>query len=206
MLASVAELSTYMDMKFTNRQEDAALLVLAGLQGELEAIIRRPAEVQEFVEEYRIPATYQDLLDESYFHDSTKDTSQSLRDVVVAPYVLHLRNSPVAEVTEIVRIDPDGSEVVWDADVDFVVRRWGLDLFNVVANDLIRVTYTAGLDGETIPYLKMAILRAASRELQNMVDDVVGLKDMQTRQATVATVGFTADEIAILKRYKRRMF
>ena len=52
MLVSVSDLATYMDIKFSNRQEDAAEMVLQGLQSELEAYLRRPIEVASFTEEY----------------------------------------------------------------------------------------------------------------------------------------------------------
>jgi len=52
MLVSVSDLATYMDIRFSNRQEDAAEMVLQGLQSELEAYLRRPIEVAQFTEEY----------------------------------------------------------------------------------------------------------------------------------------------------------
>ena len=58
MLVSVQELVTYMDISFSLRQQDAAELVLAGLQSELETYLRRPIEVTEFTEEYKIPADH----------------------------------------------------------------------------------------------------------------------------------------------------
>jgi hypothetical protein len=48
------------------------------------------------------------------------------------------------------------------------------------------------------------ILRAAAREMQNMTDDVVGLKDFQNRQATIADIGLTDAERRALRNFKRR--
>ncbi len=42
MLVSVSELTTYMDISFSLRQQDAADMVLSGLQSELEGFLRRP--------------------------------------------------------------------------------------------------------------------------------------------------------------------
>ena len=41
-LVTVSELKTYMDISFSNRQEDAAQFVIDGLQSELETYLRRP--------------------------------------------------------------------------------------------------------------------------------------------------------------------
>ena len=48
MLVTVSELQKYMDIRFSNRQEEAAEYVLEGLQSELEAYLRRPVEVDTF--------------------------------------------------------------------------------------------------------------------------------------------------------------
>jgi hypothetical protein len=50
LLVSLSELRSYMDISLTNRQQDAAELVLAGLQSELEAYLRRPVQVETFNE------------------------------------------------------------------------------------------------------------------------------------------------------------
>ncbi len=42
MLVSVQDLVTYMDISLSLRQQDAADIVLSGLQSELEAYLRRP--------------------------------------------------------------------------------------------------------------------------------------------------------------------
>jgi hypothetical protein len=65
------------------------------------------------------------------------------------------------------------------------------------------VTYTAGLDGSSIPLFKIMILRAASREMQNMHDDVVGVKDLNPRNVGPLVTGFLDTELASVRKYKR---
>jgi len=72
-----------------------------------------------------------------------------------------------------------------------------------MANDVVTITYTAGLDGDNIPAFKLMILRAATREMQNMHDDVVGVKDLNTRNVAPLETGFTDRELMALKRYRR---
>jgi len=48
------------------------------------------------------------------------------------------------------------------------------------------------------------ILRAATREMQNMHDDVVGVKDLNPRNVAVAETGFLEKELSVLKTFRRR--
>ena len=50
---------------------------------------------------------------------------------------------------------------------------------------------------------KSLILRAATREMQNMHDDVVGVKDLNTRNVAPLETGFTDRELKAVKSYKR---
>lgn len=203
MLVTVADLTAYMDRtRLTNRQEDAAELVLAGLQSELETILRRPVEVDEYVEEHTVPEDY--LRYQSFYHSLRHEATP----FTIPPFVLPVRNSPIVTVTQVRWMPaPPAGNPGWrilSDQVDYTVRRWGLDLYRVAANDRIEVTYTGGLDGAAIPFLKLSILRAAAREMLNQVDDVVGLKEMQTQQAAERATGFTEEEQRVLKRWKRR--
>jgi hypothetical protein len=204
MIVSVDELATYMDQsQLSNRQEAAAELVLAGLQAELEGILRRPLEVVEEVELHTIP---EDYLNGRSFYSGLSD---SFVPFDVPPYVLPLRNSPVIEVT-LVRFKPApslGTENPWyemSPSIDYMVRTWGLDLYRSGANDIVEVTYTGGLVGADNAFLRLSILRAAAREMTNQVDDVVGLKDLTTNDVRMIQTGFTVEEIAVLKRFKRK--
>lgn len=205
MLVTTDELATYMDVtRFTNRQEEAAELVLAGLQSELETLLRRPIEpVEDEVEYHTIPEDY--LASRALYSALSDD----FLPTPAPPYTLSLRNGPVTVVTS-VRFKPSPS--IKDTDpwyslvngTDYTIRRWGLDLYRVAANDLVEVTYTGGLDGQAIPVLKISILRAAAREMTNQVDDVVGLKDLQTNDVPRKQTGFMEEEIKMLQRWKRK--
>jgi hypothetical protein len=204
MLVSVDELATYMDQpRFSNRQEEAAELVLAGVQSELETILRRPIEVDEFVETYTVPEDY--LMGRNYYSALSDD----FLPFTVPPYPLAVLNSPVIEITQVrfkpaPAITPTDQWNLLTAGVDYTVRKWGLDIYRVAANDLVEVTYTAGLNGATIPFLKLSILRAAAREMTNQVDDVVGLKDLQTNDVNQQRTGFTEEEIRVLRKWRRK--
>ena len=86
---------------------------------------------------------------------------------------------------------------------DYITQKYGLDVFNTYADDIITVTYTGGLIGGNIPALKLLILRAATREMQNMHDDVVGVKDLETRNVAPLQTGFLETELMTLKRYRK---
>ena len=201
MLVTTQELAAYMDQtRFSNRQEFVAEMVLAGLQSEVETILRRPVEPAEFVETVFIPEEY--LNGRAQFAPLSSDALT----MVLPPYPLALRNSPVVSVSQ-VRYRPAPGMLDWRPfveGIDYVIRTWGLDLYRVNANDKVEVTYTAGLDGESIPFLKLQILRAASREMTNQVDDVVGLKELATNDVPKKETGFTEEEIMVLKRWKRK--
>lgn len=87
---------------------------------------------------------------------------------------------------------------------DYVVHRYGIELFRGFPNDTVEVVYSGGLDGETIKMFKLFILRAATREMQNMHDDVVGIKDLTTRNVAPLETGFTEKELLALRRWRRR--
>ena len=210
MLVSVRDLMVYMDISFSNRQQDAAEFVLAGLQSELEAYLRRPIEPMEFVEEHRIDSGYTGVPMSSFLSvDKPCETSFNIGNTVSTtvyaqpPTTIYLRNTPIVEVSE-VKVKPlYGDEVVLEPEQQYVTRRYGIDYYYASSDDLVTVTYTAGLDGESIPVFKLMILRAATREVQNMHDDVVGIKDLNTRNVAPLMTGFLDTELAALRRYRR---
>jgi hypothetical protein len=290
MLVTTQDLVTYMDISLSLRQQDAADIVLSGLQSELESYLRRPIEVTEFTEEYIVPADYlaspmssffyQRNL-ESSFNTSSGNSNQTVTNYAMPPETIYLRNSPVSKVNsvminnqwttptylgEAVRREgsitnasysagkitytsvghkltiglyltvegmaPDGYNVLRNKIVEvegntftvlssnpgsitdssgtyfaigtnYVVRRYGIDIFNMVSGDTVTVNYDAGLDGDAIPFFKLLILRAATREMQNMHDDVVGIKDIQTRNVAPLETGFTERELLSVKKYRR---
>lgn len=205
MLVSASDLSLYMDHRFDNRMVDIAEIVLAGIQSEIETHLGRPVEVLNFDEEYVVPEDYLLISASAYFYDRSINADySSLAAVVQPPFQLHLRNSPVASVSLVRikgRLDTQWRTLV--AGDEYMATRWGVDIWAAFQYDTINVVYDAGLDGTQIPYIKLIILRAAAREMQTRVDDVVGLKDMQTNEAVPTTIGLTEDERKALKRWKR---
>lgn len=291
MLVTVRDLVTYMDISLSLRQQDAADIVLSGLQSELEAYLGRPIEVTEFTEEYKVPSNhlatpmssffYQNSL-ESSFYTANGNSNQSSMNYALPPETVYLRNSPVVKVhsvqiqnqwttptylgeaiTRMARVTnatKSGTKITFTANnhgftigqyatvtgitptqynvankkivevtnntfivevesgalgayvsggeaeaigTNYSVRRYGIDIFNIVADDTITVNYEAGLDGQSIPIFKLLILRAATREMQNMHDDVVGIKDLESRNVAPLETGFSDRELASIKQYKR---
>jgi hypothetical protein len=291
MLVSIQDLVTYMDISLSLRQQDAAELVLTGLQGELEAYLRRPIEVTEFVEEYKISSLNNPMPMSSFFYQSNLESSfytangnsnQSAVNFAMPPETVYLRNSPVTRVISVALQNQwttpaylgeaikktatvtgavkSGTTITFTANnhkftlgqyvtvegitptgynvsnkkitavtsntfavtveagslaayssggsaealgTDYVVRRYGIDVFNIVAEDTVTVTYEAGLDGDAIPFFKLLILRAATREMQNMHDDVVGIKDLESRNVAPLETGFSERELMSVKKYRR---
>lgn len=90
---------------------------------------------------------------------------------------------------------------------DYTVHRYGLEIYRGFPNDVIEVTYRGGLDGadsNALAVFKLMILRAATREMQNMHDDVVGVKDLNPRGVAPLQTGFTESELMALRRWRRR--
>lgn len=283
MLVSVQELVTYMDISLSLRQQDAAELVLNGLQSELESYLRRPVEVQQFTETHVLPSYFQGVPATSFFYDESLDTSGKPINYIQPSVVISLRNTPVASVTS-VRIKSLGDAGTYLAEAlkreatitgatqsgtnvtftasghgfkigqyatvsavtpsvyntsgkaitsvtansftlanydaglaayssggkavatgnDYTVQRYGLEIYRGFPNDIVEVTYSGGLDGEEIATFKLMILRAATREMQNMHDDVVGVKDLNPRNVAPLETGFTEKELLALRRWRRR--
>lgn len=284
MLVSVSDLVTYMDISFSLRQQDAAELVLSGLQSELEAFLRRPVEVDEFVETHVIPPHFQGVPATSFFYDHSLDTTGTTINYIQPSVMISLRNTPVSSVSKVViknlsetgsllgeamrrqatisnasyssnkvtyttsgahkftvgqfvvvngvspsQFNVPGKQILEVTNTtfvvggfqedpgafvsggtatatgnDYVVQRYGLELYRGFPNDLVEVTYSGGLDGENLHLFKLFILRAATREMQNMHDDVVGVKDLNPRNVAPLETGFTEKELLALRRYRRR--
>lgn len=204
MLVSVDDLATYMDVKFTNRQTRAVEFILSGLHSELESYLRRPIEVGTFTESHVIPADFGSFPVSSHLYDFTMDTTGNPPSYVRPAVTIYMRNSPIASVSSVSVYPPaGGASAGLTEGTDYVVQRYGIDLYRALSNDRVEVTYIAGLDGEAIPHFRSLILRAATREAQNMHDDVVGLKDLETRNVAPLTTGFTEEEIRSVRRWRR---
>ena len=205
MLVSIDELRRYMDITFSSRQEDAATYVLEGLQSELEAYIRRPIEVQELTETHVIQASSVGMPTASFFYDQSLDTTLNTGISITQPPVgVYLRNSPVVSVSEVTITNTTGDVLSQTEGIDYVVQRYGIDCYRGYPNDVVTVTYEGGLNGDNIKMFRLMILRAASREMQNMHDDVVGIKDLNSRNVAPLQTGFLDSELLALKRYRRK--
>ena len=206
-LASVADLKKYMDITFSNTQEEAALMILTGLESDLEHYIGRPVTAASFSETYVAEANYTGSSAYSFFYDYNIDrTLTTVTDVTKPPYVLYTRQTPIVSVASVtVQGQTDSSATTQTVGNDYVVRRYGIDMFRVNDNDKIVINYTAGLDStaDNTSALKLVILRAASREVQNLHDDVVGMKDLTTRNVAPVETGFTMEELNSVKRWRR---
>ena len=208
-LVTVANLRSYMDISFTNRQQDAAQLVLDGLQSELEAYLRRPVEVATFTEKYTYANIDTGIPMDSFFNNANPFSSSFYGSPVdrttylEPPQTIYFRNSPVVTVTSVIYRPLNGVARNLVVDKDYVLRRFGIDVFSGFANDTVEVTYTAGLVGANTPIFKLMILRAATREMQNMHDDVVGIKDLESRNVAPMQTGFLETELMALKKFRR---
>lgn len=211
MIVSVNDIKTYMDIKLSARQEDAATMILAGLQGELEAFLKRPIEVSEYTEEHRLDSghtgvpmgTFLTANDNTYNTSFTTSPRNDMTTWATPPPAIYFRNTPIVSISE-VKVKPLFSdEKILQEETDYVRRNYGIDYYYGYSDDLLTVTYTAGLDGESIPVFKLLILRAASREMQNMHDDVVGVKDLNTRNTGPVITGFLDTELASVRKYRR---
>tara|TARA_Y100000296_G_scaffold70961_1_gene86039 strand:- start:42 stop:680 length:639 start_codon:yes stop_codon:yes gene_type:complete len=206
-LVTTADLKKYMDITFSNVQEDAAQMIVDGLEADLEHYIGRPVSAASFTESHVAEANYTGSSQYSFFYDYNLDrTSSAVTDVTKPPYVLYTRRSPVVSVASLtVQGQTESSATTQTVGEDYVVRRYGVDMFRVLDNDKIVIVYTAGLDAaaDNTSALKLIILRAASREVQNLHDDVVGMKDLTTRNVAPVETGFTENELTSVRRWRR---
>jgi len=102
-LVTVADIGTFMDIEFSNRQEDAAQIVLDGLEAELEAYLNRPVTERSFTETYTVPAAHAPIQSGSYFQHGagTLSNPTSADPSILSNFVLYLKNSPVVSVTSL---------------------------------------------------------------------------------------------------------
>ena len=206
MIVAIEDLQDYMDIKFSNRQRRAAEHVLSGLQSEMETYLNRPIEIGTHTESHVVDVNHDIIRAGAFiFYDYTLDTTGVPTSLITPPVTVYLRKSPVvtcASVT-VTAAYPNAEPEILVENTDYVVRKYGLDIYRAFVNDKVTITYTAGVDGENIAIFKLLILRAATREMQNMHDDVVGIKDLNTRNVAPLVTGFTPEELKSIKAYKR---
>ena len=206
MIVAIEDLQDYMDIKFSNRQRRAAEHVLSGLQSEMETYLNRPIEIGTHTESHVVDVNHDIIRAGAFiFYDYTLDTTGVPTSLITPPVTVYLRKSPVvtcASVT-VTAAYPNAEPEILVENTDYVVRKYGLDIYRAFVNDKVTITYTAGVDGENIAIFKLLILRAATREMQNMHDDVVAIKDLNTRNVAPLVTGFAPEELKSIKAYKR---
>jgi hypothetical protein len=200
MLVTVDDLTKYMDVDFSTKQREGVQFILAGLQSELEAYLGRPIEIRSFTESYFVRP-------ESNGWIGFGEVPVSLSNY--GAYSIGLRQSPVHSVTAVYFSSVGGASVTPVLQIqnrDYVIRPFGIDVINGISTlETVTVTYTAGMDGTQFPVFKHLILRAGSREAQNLHDDNRGIQNLETREAAPALpTGFNEQELNSVKRYKRQ--
>ncbi len=206
-LVQVSDIATYMDKEFTNVQTDAAQMVLDGLEGELEAYLGRPVTVQTFTDEtHVVPAHHEPVNYGSFFQRAGEgNAAETGVATVLSNYILYPQNTPIVSVSSL-NIRPQSSNpsitTLTEGD-DFFVRSFGIEVPRATGGDIITFTYDAGLPAKHASTLKLLILRAASRELTNMTDDAVGLKDLNTTDSVPGVPGFTDNELRSVRKLRR---
>ena len=160
--------------------------------------------MESVTETHVIESNHMGIPSASFFYNYSLDTTMQTLSYLDPPVTIYLRNTPVVSVTSITITPPTMSAVAQEEGRDYVVRRFGVELFRGFANDLVTVTYSGGLDGSQIKHFRSLILRAATREMQNMHDDVVGIKDLETRNVAPLETGFSEAELNSIRRWRRR--
>lgn len=207
MPITVRELSSYMDRDLTNRQQDSATIVINGIHAEIESFLGRPIGVRSFTETFIVPDDNYWASSENVYSDTALDTTNSIVRTLSPPYTYHTDQAPIVSVTsvtlyQISSTTPYSTAIVLQEGNRYINRKWGIDVFQVWSGDKVTIVYTAGIVANN--HIKQVALRACAREMQNMTDDVVGLKDFQNRQATIQEIGITDAEKRGLDRYRRK--
>ena len=205
-LVTVDDIVTYMDISLTNRQEDAAGMILEGLESDLELYLGRPITKRDFTETHVVPSSHVASPTGSYLSSGISGNQYlSQSPSILNRYVVYLKNSPVHSVASLTLTGSSASAttITLTEGTDFVVHSYGVEVPAAYANDKVAVAYNAGLDGADVRAFRTIILRAASREMQNMHDDVLGIKDLETRNVGPLDTGFSETELRSVKRHRR---
>jgi hypothetical protein len=186
-----ADVARYVDREIGQGDDVWLGDVIDMLTGELEAWLGRPVTVRGFTEDHRV------------------DWDQ---------WTLHLRRTPVVEVSGVVHV-PSMAAVPASS---YVVREWGLDFRpaqtwvpafearSVTGPVTLRVTYRAGIDGLREEAIRAALTRAAAREWLARLNDVQGLASASVEGTTYTPVegmgagSFLEADLQRLQRFRRR--
>lgn len=205
-LVTVDDITTYMDIELTNLQEDAAEFILDGLESDLELYLGRPVTKQDFTETYVVPSHQLAAPWGSYLSVDTVGNNYIGEPAAMRnPHVIYLNNSPVHSVASVTVTSASSTPTTQTLTegTDYFVYSYGIEVPRVAPRQKFTISYNAGLDGASIKVFKTVILRAASREMQNMHDDVLGIKDLETRNVGPMDTGFLETELRAVKRYRR---
>jgi hypothetical protein len=147
-LVTVSDLKTYMDISFSNRQEDAAQFVIDGLQSELETYLRRPIEVASFTEDYVLESDHVGLpMGSTIFNDFYQASDVDPVGLITygtPPPTVYFNNSPVVSVQRVTLTNmSENNRVLGEA-----IRRSASITSVTVAGTT--VTYTASNHGFTV--------------------------------------------------------
>lgn len=210
MIVAVDELEKYMDIKFSERQRAGVEFILDGLEQELEGYLRRPIGIKTFTERFVIrPEMSSSPIGSPFYDWGGAGYTTIISDYSALPAVtLPVKNSPIVSVDSVYVghiTTASVSPALQVVDLDYVTRPFAIDIVGGLDNwDVAHVTYTAGLGDVGIKLFRLLVLRAASREAQNLHDDNQGIQDLEGRQAAPLGTGFTLEELNSVNRYVRK--
>ena len=198
-VATPDDIQTYTQKTFSEGEIAFCQQAIAMLQGEMETYLGRSLTIQQF------------------------DEVANLED---AQTRLFLKNTPVLNITSVTVAPNTTSPVLLDPQT-YIVKTWGLILadptysllfranaqqyFGTEEGTQVEVVYQGGIDGPNIECIRSAIIRATAREYLAMASDAQNLSVLRAGMMLQYTFtdqnvgGFTDNELAKCKRYKRRM-
>lgn len=182
-ILTYTDLERFMGKTFTDDQEDAAAIILASLEAELEYFLNRPLGARLYTEEE---------------HKLVPNQRQ-----------IFLRHAPVISVTSFYVGLPD--EEVQQTISDFDIFPWGIDNIRIAGTgNQALVTYTAGMTSDDTVALERVMYTAAAREMGKFLIDAQGLARFKVEGTDYTFVdagegGFTKAELNSVKRFKRRV-
>lgn len=201
MLVSAEELSDYMSgIRLNENQRRAAEAVLAGVQADLENYLHRPVEPVRSRELVRV--------DRSGYLNVRHTPVQA---------VLRIQNygatlpTPPRNVVPNYTPDPLSIELSDYAPInngDQMIVPGGVKYGN--PNDYVLIEYLAGGSKrimDSLPQIRLAIMRVAAREVQFMHDDTMSLRNANATPPadTIPQKGWTEDELRKFDRLRRRI-
>ena len=141
-----------------------------------------------------------------------EDAAQTVLDGLVDELERYC-NRPLAAVERTEVLHPDAEGRVWPSATPILSVSAPLGAW-ILGNYLggcgwgpLTVTYIGGIDGQAGDAIRLAVLRAASREMTIRHDDTLTVKDLDARDVAVTDrrdPGFTDAELKKFDRIRRR--